>query len=81
MISTFVLNHFGMPNITDDTFERWARDIKAISALSHVYIKLSGIPNFCQEGAEHSIVLRRWFDRVLECLVLNGLYGAAFGQR
>lgn len=63
-----IINHMGMPVLTDaDGLEDWRKGLKALAALPHVAIKLSGM----------GFIRRDWTKDNIEPLVLEtiGLFG------
>lgn len=61
-----VLDHCGTPDIASGDFVLWAAGIKALSALPHVYCKLSGLPAYCGKAATLG-QLTPWVSHVLNC--------------
>ena len=60
-----VLDHCGVPDIAGGNFADWAKGIKALAALPHVYLKLSGITAYCAPGTANLTTLQPWVDHVL----------------
>jgi predicted TIM-barrel fold metal-dependent hydrolase len=60
-----VLDHCGVPDIAGGAFEEWAKGIKALAALPHVTVKLSGISAYCAPGTASVEVLRVWVEHVI----------------
>lgn len=61
-----ILNHCGVPDIAGNAFDSWSADIKTLSELPHVHVKLSGITAYCSAGTATAEILRPWVNHVLE---------------
>lgn len=62
----FVLDHCGNPDIENGEFDAWAEDVKSLSALPNMNIKLSGVTSRCPEGLDRKATLQRHVDLMLE---------------
>ncbi|HEY0333892.1 MAG TPA: amidohydrolase family protein [Stenotrophomonas sp.] len=67
-----VLDHLGKPDIggTGDTFERWQRQIRALAAMPHVSVKISGLVTEAPRDPDGRLALDgigRHLDAALEC--------------
>ncbi len=61
-----MLDHCGLPDIASGAFEPWAANIRALAALPHVHVKLSGITPYCAPGQINEAGLRPWVQHVIE---------------
>jgi L-fuconolactonase len=70
---TFVLDHFGKPDVRAKKREPWAKDLKALAGLPNVACKISGLTteadwdNWCADD------LKFYFEQALECFGFNRL--------
>jgi L-fuconolactonase len=64
---TFVLDHFGKPEVRGGKMEPWATAVKAIAALPNVACKLSGLATEADWQNWQPDALRPFFERALEC--------------
>lgn len=65
-----IIDHCGKPNLDIDEFDIWSNDIKKISTLPNVYIKVSGLftqsqKPFCRKNIEKYIL------HAIECFGIN----------
>ena len=60
-----MLDHCGVPDIAGNAFDEWAKGIKALAALPHVNVKLSGITAYCAPGTAQKRTLQPWVDHIL----------------
>lgn len=61
-----VLDHCGVPEMTEASFGRWADDISALAGLPNVNCKLSGISAYCPPGTATYETLRLWINHVID---------------
>ena len=73
----FILDHIGKPNIKDQLFEPWKREIKELSEFPNVSCKVSGLvteadlENWTREN------LKPYIDHVIECFGFDRvIYGS-----
>lgn len=69
----FILDHIGKPNIKDQLFDPWKKEIRELSKLANVFCKISGLvteANFSNWTIED---LRPYFDHVIECFGFDRL--------
>ena len=64
---TFVLDHFGKPDVRGRKTEPWAADLKALAALPNVVCKISGLTTEADWGRWQPADLAIYFQRALEC--------------
>ena len=60
----FILDHVAKPEIRKDFAADWARDIRALGSLDHVYCKFSGLVTEVREPAWDLELLRPYFEVV-----------------
>jgi len=70
---TFVLDHFGKPDVRSKTTEPWAKNLKALAALPNVVCKISGLTTEADWGNWQSKELKFYFEHALECFGFNRL--------
>ena len=70
---TFVLDHFGKPDVRGKKIEPWAKDLKALAALPNVVCKISGLTTEADWGNWRSEDLKFYFDHTLECFGFDRL--------
>lgn len=63
---TFVLDHFGKPNVRDKTAEPWAKNLKALAALPNVTCKISGLTTEADWSRWQPADLKFYFESALE---------------
>jgi L-fuconolactonase len=63
----FVLDHLGKPDIRNNGFEAWHRDVSRMSALPNVCAKLSGLVTEAHWHAWTPSELGRYVDAAFEC--------------
>lgn len=63
----FVLDHIGKPNIKDQLFEPWRREIKMLSLFSNVSCKLSGLVTEADHARWQSEDLKPYIDHIIHC--------------
>jgi predicted TIM-barrel fold metal-dependent hydrolase len=68
---SFVLDHFGKPDVLGKTFEPWATDLKALAALPNVVCKMSGLTTEADWKTWQSADLKLYFGQALECFGLD----------
>jgi predicted TIM-barrel fold metal-dependent hydrolase len=68
---TFVLDHFGKPDVRGKKFEPWATDLKALAALPNVVCKLSGLATEADWKNWRPDDLKFYFEQALECFGFN----------
>lgn len=59
---TFVLNHFGKPDVNHGTIEPWATDLKLLAALPNVACKISGLATEANWHKWQAHDLKFYFD-------------------
>jgi L-fuconolactonase len=64
---TFVLAHFGKPDVRGKKIEPWAANLKALAALPNVTCKISGLATEADWENWHPADLKFYFERALEC--------------
>lgn len=62
---TLILDHCGVPDVSNDGFVQWAADITALAALPHVHCKLSGISAYFAFGMATLETLTPWVDHII----------------
>ena len=62
-----VLNHCGVPPIASGEIDEWGKGIKALSEITNVTCKLSGIMAYCAPGTSSYETIKPYVDLVLEC--------------
>jgi L-fuconolactonase len=68
---TFVLDHFGKPDVRGGQARSWARDLKALAALPNVVCKLSGLATEADWKHWQPADLEVYFAQALECFGFN----------
>ena len=72
----FILDHIGKPDIKNQIFEPWAREIKQLSDLPNVHCKISGLVTEADHKSWTKEDLKPYIDHVLECFGFDRvLYG------
>lgn len=71
-----VLDHLGKPTGKDDGFSHWLTQIKALAALPHTAIKLSGLPLIL--GADSDNLARYWRAAIEHFGVERCLWGSDY---
>jgi L-fuconolactonase len=64
---TFVLDHFGKPDVRGKRIEPWSADLSALASLSNVVCKISGITTEADWEKWERDDLEFYFDRALKC--------------
>jgi len=64
---TFVLDHFGKPDVRGRKTGPWAADLKALAALPNVACKISGLTTEADWKTWQPDDLKFYFERALEC--------------
>jgi len=64
---TFVLDHFGKPDVRGKEAEPWAADLKLLAANPNVVCKISGLTTEADWNRWQPGDLKFYFDRALEC--------------
>ena len=64
---TFVLDHFGKPDVRAKKREPWDKDLKALAALPNVVCKVSGLTTEADWDSWRPDDLKFYFDHALEC--------------
>ena len=62
-----VLNHCGVPSIAENALDPWRADIEALSKMSNVTCKLSGLMAYCAPGTSSLETIQPYVDHVLNC--------------
>lgn len=68
---TFILDHFGKPDLRGRQTEPWATDLKALAALPNVVCKISGITTEADWKNWQPEDLKFYFGWALECFGLD----------
>jgi L-fuconolactonase len=68
---SFVLDHFGKPDVRGEKREPWATDLKRLAALPNVVCKVSGLATEAKLESWQPADLRFYFEHVLECFGFN----------
>lgn len=63
----FILDHIGKPDIKNQLFEPWKKEIKELAALENVYCKMSGLVTEANHGSWKKEDLKPYIDHVVEC--------------
>jgi L-fuconolactonase len=69
--TTFVLDHFGKPDVLGKKTEPWAKDLKTLAALPNVVCKISGLTTEAEWKNWRPDDLKFFFERALECFGFN----------
>ena len=73
----FILDHIGKPNIKDQVFEPWKREIKELSEFPNVSCKVSGLVTEADFENWTRDDLRPYIDHVIECFGFDRvIYGS-----
>ena len=62
-----VLNHCGVPSIAENALDPWRADMEALSKMSNVTCKLSGLMAYCSPGTSSLETIEPYVDHVLNC--------------
>jgi L-fuconolactonase len=68
---TFVLDHFGKPDVLGKKKEPWAKDLNALAASPNVLCKISGLATEADWKNWRPDDLKFYFERALECFGFN----------
>jgi L-fuconolactonase len=63
----FILDHIGKPDIKNQIFEPWRRDIKALSEFPNVWCKVSGLVTEADRERWTKEDLKPYLDHVIDC--------------
>ncbi|MBZ0295404.1 MAG: amidohydrolase family protein [Anaerolineae bacterium] len=63
----FILDHIGKPDIKNQVFEPWRREIKALSESPNVWCKISGLVTEADHQNWTKEDLKPYIDHVIEC--------------
>jgi len=63
---TFILDHFGKPNVKERWTEPWTTDLKALAALPNIVCKLSGLTTEADWNQWQPDDLQFYFEKTLE---------------
>jgi L-fuconolactonase len=63
----FILDHIGKPDIKNQVFEPWKRELKALAELPNVWCKLSGMVTEADHDHWTAADLQPYIDHVIEC--------------
>lgn len=63
----FVLDHIGKPDIKNQVFEPWRREIKELSEFPNVWCKVSGLVTEADQQHWKNEDLKPYLDYVIEC--------------
>ena len=66
-----ILNHCGVPSIANNELDPWREDIEALSKISNVTCKLSGLMAYCAPGTSSYETIEPYVDHVLKCFGPN----------
>ena len=73
----FILDHIGKPNIKDQLFEPWKREIKELSEFPNVSCKVSGLVTEADFESWTREDLKPYIDHVIECFGFDRvIYGS-----
>ena len=73
----FILDHIGKPNIKDQLFEPWKREIKELSEFPNVSCKVSGLVTEADFETWTGEALKPYIDHVIECFGFDRvIYGS-----
>jgi predicted TIM-barrel fold metal-dependent hydrolase len=64
---TFVLDHCGVPAVSDGSPEKWREDIRTLSSFQNVNCKVSGIVAYADTEKSIEDQVRPYIDHVIEC--------------
>lgn len=70
---TFILDHFGKPDVRAAETRRWAGDLKSLAARPNVVCKISGLTTEADWNHWRPEDLRFYFDTVVECFGFDRL--------
>ncbi|MEJ0091704.1 MAG: amidohydrolase family protein [Limisphaerales bacterium] len=70
---TFVLDHFGKPDVRGKKLEPWAADLKALAAMPNVVCKISGLTTEADWKNWQPDDLKLYFKTALECFGFDRL--------
>ena len=70
---TFVLDHFGKPDVRGKKITSWATDLKSLSALPNVACKISGLATEADWNNWQPADLKIYFEHALECFGIDRL--------
>jgi predicted TIM-barrel fold metal-dependent hydrolase len=65
--TSFILDHFGKPNVRGKKTEPWATDLKHFAKLPNVFCKISGLTTEAHWENWQPEDLKFYFDHALEC--------------
>jgi L-fuconolactonase len=71
--ATFVLDHFGKPDMRGKKTEPWAADLKMLAASPNVVCKISGLTTEADWKNWRPAGLKFYFERALECFGFDRL--------
>jgi L-fuconolactonase len=72
----FVLDHIGKPDIKNQVFEPWRREIKELSEFPNVWCKVSGLVTEADHQRWKNEDLKPYLDYVIECFSFDRvMYG------
>ncbi len=63
----FILDHIGKPDIKNQLFEPWKRDLKTLAGFPNVWCKISGLVTEADHQHWKKEDLKPYIDHVLEC--------------
>ena len=73
----FILDHIGKPNIKDQVFGPWKREIKELSGFPNVFCKVSGLVTEADFEKWTAADLKPYIDHVIECFGFDRvIYGS-----
>jgi len=64
---TFVLDHFGKPEVRNKSLEPWARDLRAFAEAPNAVCKMSGLTTEADWRRWQPADLKPYFDHALAC--------------
>ncbi|MCZ6679936.1 MAG: amidohydrolase family protein [Candidatus Poribacteria bacterium] len=73
----FILDHIGKPDIKNQLFEPWKREIKTLSSLPNVHCKVSGLVTEADFEKWTPEDLKPYIDHVIDCFGFDrAIYGS-----
>ena len=73
----FILDHIGKPDIKNQLFEPWKQEIKALSDLTNVHCKISGLVTEADHENWNAVELQPYIEHVIDCFGFDRvIYGS-----
>lgn len=69
----FVLDHVGKPDIANQRFDPWKKDVKELSSFPNVYCKISGLVTEANHAQWVPGDLKAYTDHILSCFGIDRL--------